>query len=299
MQKEVIIVNESGERLDKYISVKLNISRENAKRLISDNHVFINEKVIIKQNHKIKYNDKIEITIPKPIPTEIQAENMNLDIIFEDENIIVINKPNNVVVHPAPGHIKGTLLNGLINHCGELSSVGGVERPGVVHRLDKQTTGSIVFAKKDNAHHHISQQFKDKTNTRIYHAIVHGVIENDTGRIVAPIGRNENNRKTFEVKEKNSKNAITHFKVLERFKNHTYIELQLETGRTHQIRVHMKYINHPVLGDEVYGLKKHISDFGQFLHAKTLGIIHPVSEEYVEFTTNLPKEFTEKLKELR
>ena len=297
MEKINIIVKESGERIDKFLSVKLNASRESVKRLISDNHILVNTKNV-KPNYKINDGDNILITLPKPIPSEILSQKMNLDIIYEDLDIIVINKPNNVVVHPSPGHYKDTLLNGLINHCGSLSSVGGVERPGVVHRLDKQTTGLIIFAKNDFTHNHLAKQFKDKTNKRIYQAIVHGIIPNDTGKIDAPIGRNPHSRKTFEIRSNNSKTAISHFKVIKRFAKHTHIELELETGRTHQIRVHMKYINHPVLGDEVYGLKKDKDDFGQYLHAAILGIYHPKKDEFMSFEAQIPKEFQEKLKEL-
>ncbi len=297
MEKINIIVKESGERIDKFLSVKLNASRESIKRLIADNHILVNAKNV-KPNYKINDGDNIAITLPKPIPSEILSQKINLDIVYEDLDIIVINKPNNVVVHPSPGHYKDTLLNGLIYHCGSLSSVGGVERPGVVHRLDKQTTGLIIFAKNDFAHNHLAKQFKDKTNKRIYQAIVHGIIPNDTGKIDAPIGRNPHSRKTFEIRANNSKSAISHFKVIKRFAKHTHIELELETGRTHQIRVHMKYINHPVLGDEVYGLKKGKDDFGQYLHATTLGIYHPKKDEFMSFKAQIPKEFQDKLKEL-
>ena len=298
MTSELILVKESGERVDKYISVKLNTSREGVKRLIANGDILVNNK-IVKPNYKINNGDEILVSTPKPLPTEILPQKLDLDIVFEDDDIIMINKANDIVVHPSPGHYKNTLLNGLVYHCGNLSCVGGVERPGVVHRIDKQTTGLIVFAKNDHSHNHLAKQFKEKTNKRVYRAIVHGVIPNDTGMISAPVGRNPNSRKTFEVRDTNSKEAQTTFRVIERFANHSYIELELKTGRTHQIRVHMKYINHPVLGDEVYGLKKHKDSFGQYLHAYSLGIKHPRTKEWVKFKAQLPQEFSNKLKEIR
>ena len=221
----------------------------------------------------------------------VEPEKMDLDIVYEDDDVIVINKPNGMVVHPAAGNYSGTLVNGLMYYSKNLSTINGEFRPGIVHRIDAYTTGLLVVAKNDKAHEFLARQLEEKTTHRKYWAIVWGVIQNDTGTIDAPIGRDLNNRKKMAVTAVNSKGAITHFRVLERFKNATLIELKLETGRTHQIRVHMDYIGYPVVNDPVYGNRKLIDDTGQCLHAKELGFIHPRTNQYMEFNSELPECF--------
>ena len=223
--------------------------------------------------------------------TSIKKEKMPLDIVYEDDDVIVVNKKSGVVVHPSIGNTSGTLVNGLMYYGKNLSKVNGEFRPGIVHRIDKDTSGLLLVAKNDRAHAVLAEQLKNKTVNRKYVALVSGVINHDTGTIDAPIGRDKNDRKKMAVTSENSKDAVTHFRVLERYKNATLIECKLETGRTHQIRVHMKYIGHPVINDPVYGHKKNINNFGQLLHAKTIGFIHPTTGEYMEFDSDLPDEF--------
>ena len=225
-------------------------------------------------------------------------ENIKLDIVYEDEDVIVVNKPSGMVVHPAPGHTHGTLVNALLYHCNSLSNIGGDVRAGIVHRIDKDTSGLLVACKNNMAHKSLSEQLKEKTTTRKYIAIVTGSISHNLGKINAPIGRDPDNRQKMAVVE-NGKSAVTHFRVQDRFKNYTLLELELETGRTHQIRVHMAYIGHPVLNDPLYGTKKQTTPFGQYLHAKTLGFKHPRTGEYMEFDSELPQEFVEKIEELK
>ena len=224
-------------------------------------------------------------------------ENIPLDIVYEDDDLIVVNKPSGLVVHPAPGHTHGTLVNGLLYHCNQLSNMNGDIRAGIVHRIDKDTSGLLVVCKNNYAHRILAEQLKEKTTTRTYIAIVTGNISHNLGRIEAPIGRDPSNRQKMAVVQ-NGKPAVTHFKVLDRYRDFTLLELKLETGRTHQIRVHMAYINHPVVGDPLYGVKKQTTEFGQYLHAKTLGFIHPRTNEYMEFEVDLPEEFKIKLSEL-
>lgn len=245
----------------------------------------------IKTNYKCQPNDTIIIEIPEPEPLNVVAEEMSLDIYYEDQDVLVVNKPKGMVVHPAPGHLRGTLVNGLMAHCTDLSGINGILRPGIVHRIDKDTSGLLMVAKNDLAHESLVQQLVDKTVTRRYKAIVHGSIPHDNGTINAPIGRDRVDRQSMTVTNVSSKDAVTHFNVLDRFDKFTYVECQLETGRTHQIRVHMKYIGFPLVGDPKYGPKKTLPINGQALHAGILGFIHPRTKEYLEFEAPLPEEF--------
>ncbi|MCF6137034.1 RluA family pseudouridine synthase [Pseudalkalibacillus berkeleyi] len=290
---------EGRDRLDKVISNEQgDTSRSQVQQWIKEQRVKVNGN-IVKANYKCTDGDEIIIEIPEPEPLEVIAESMVLDIIYEDEDLLVVNKPRGMVVHPAPGHMTGTLVNGLMAHCQDLSGINGVLRPGIVHRIDKDTTGLLVVAKNDHAHQHLGQQMKDKSTTRKYEAIVHGVIPHNKGTVDAPIGRDAQDRQKMAVTDKNSKDAVTHFNVLERFNAYTFVECILETGRTHQIRVHMNYIEYPVAGDPKYGPKKTLPISGQALHAKTLGFIHPRTEEEMEFTSDLPEDMTTLLDDLR
>lgn len=267
------------------------LSRSNIQKSIKEGKVTVNEK-IIKSNFRLKADDIININLEPPKKVDILPEDMDLNIVYEDRELLVLNKKEGVVVHPAPGHYTGTLVNGLMHHCkGELSGINGELRPGIIHRIDKDTTGILVIAKTNEAHIKLSKQLEEHTMTRKYHAIVHNVIKNDTGKVDKPIARSKKDRKKMTI-DLNGKRAVTHYKVLERLDNFTYAEFSLETGRTHQIRVHMKYLGHPLLGDESYSSNKHKFNLkGQVLHAKTLGFIHPKTNKYVEFTTELPKDF--------
>lgn len=304
MQKYVFTIEEEscGVRIDIFLSEQIeNVSRSYAQKLIVDNCVLVNNKEI-KPNYKLKCKDIIDITIPDPKELSVSADhNIKLEILFEDSDIIVINKPQGLVVHPAPGNYEGTLVNALMSHCGDsLSEINGVIRPGIVHRIDKDTSGVLVVAKNNISHISLAKQIKDHTVTRKYIAIVNGNIKEQQGTINAPIGRHAINRKKMTVTEKASREAVTHFLVLERFGDYTLIEAKLETGRTHQIRVHMAYIKHPVLGDSVYGPKKCKFNLkGQVLHAKILGFIHPTKNKYVEFQAPNPKYFDNIIEILR
>ena len=281
-----VIENDLDIRIDNYLSNKLNESRSKITKMIKDKYILVNDKEV-KPSYIPKKNDII--TINEYIENiDILPEKMDLDIVYEDDDVIVVNKGNGVVVHPAIGNNNGTLVNGLMYHSKNLSSINGEFRPGIVHRIDAYTTGLLMIAKNDKAHNKLASQLQNKTTTRKYLALVWGVIKNDTGTIDAPIGRDNKDRKKMAVTDINSKEAITHFKVLERYKNATLIELRLETGRTHQIRVHMNYIGYPVVNDPVYGRRKLIDDSGQCLHAKTLGFIHPTTNQYMEFDSKLP-----------
>jgi 23S rRNA pseudouridine1911/1915/1917 synthase len=281
---------EQGTRIDVFLMDKMNISRSKVQKIIKNNGVFIND-INVKNSYNVKKDDVITVEyIEEDI--DIKPEKMDLDIVYEDDDVIIINKGNNVVVHPAAGNYSGTLVNGLMYYSNSLSSKNGKFRPGIVHRIDACTTGLLMVAKNDYAHEVLSKQLENKTVHRIYVALVWGVINNDTGTIDAPIGRDPKDRKKMSVVENNSKEAITHFKVLKRFSDATLIELKLETGRTHQIRVHMKYIGFPIVNDSVYGRRKVIDDTGQCLHAKELGFIHPKTGKYMEFTSELPSCFT-------
>lgn len=292
---------QAGERIDKYIADSLEdgYSRTQIQLWVKDEHIKVNGKAI-KTNYKLRANDEIVLIIPDPVELDIDSEKMELDVVYEDSDVIVINKPRGMVVHPAPGHYTGTLVNGLMYHCKDLSGINGVLRPGIVHRIDKDTSGLLMAAKNDVAHSSLAEQLKNHTVTRKYLAVVQGVISHENGTIDAPIGRDPHDRKLYTVTEKNSKEAITHFLVRERFSENTLVELKLETGRTHQIRVHMKFIRHPLMGDPSYGRggKNEFID-GQALHAEVLGFVHPRSGEYLEFTAPIPQDMQELLEMLR
>lgn len=277
-------------RLDKYLTSNTDISRSKISEMIKEGLVLVNGKQT-KSSYILRLNDNIEITGTLKIETNAKAEDIPLDIVYEDDNLMVINKPSGMVVHPAAGHFSGTLVNALLAHTKDLSSKNGDERPGIVHRIDKDTSGLLVVAKNDKTHEALANQLKDKTLSRIYVALVKGRINHDTGTIDAPIGRDPYDRKKMCVTDQNSRNAITHFKVLERYKNSSLIECKLETGRTHQIRVHMNYIGHPIINDPVYGGKKNIDNFGQMLHAKEIGFINPATGRDMTFSCDVPDEF--------
>lgn len=279
------IVKEGNVRIDVYLSKLLDVSRSKIGKL----ELKVNNKNV-KSSYIVKENDVIDIPIIEEEQIKAEPEKLNLDIVYEDDDVIVVNKPNGMVVHPAIGNTKHTLVNGLLYHSKELSKKNGEFRPGIVHRIDAYTTGLLMIAKNDKAHEFLAKQLSEKTTHRKYIALVWGVINNDTGTIDAPIGRDINDRKKMSITA-DGKEAITHFKVLERYKTATLIELKLETGRTHQIRVHMNYINHPVVNDPVYGKRKLIDNTGQCLHAKELGFIHPKTKKYMEFTVELPECF--------
>lgn len=287
-------------RLDVFLTTQIvDVSRSYVQKLIDEGLVTVDGKST-KANHKLRKGEIVTIKIPPPEELEVNAENITLDIYFEDQDVIVINKPRGMVVHPAEGNTSGTLVNALLYHCTDLSGINGVLRPGIVHRLDKDTSGLIMVAKNDNAHNCLAEQLKNRTVTRRYIALIHKNLKNDVGTVDAPIGRDPKDRQKMAVTEKNSKHAVTHYKVIERFGDYTLIECRLETGRTHQIRVHMAYIGHPLVGDTKYGPNKpHFNIEGQLLHAKVLGFIHPSTGEYMEFTAPLPKIFKDTLASLR
>lgn len=297
----VIAGDHSGERLDKYLSDQVeNLSRSAASRLIEDRKVTVGEKSV-KKNYKLADGDRITVLIDDPKPVDITPEDIPLDIVYEDEHLLVVNKPKGMVVHPAPGNYSGTLVNALMYHCGDhLSGINGALRPGIVHRIDKNTSGLLAVAKSDIAHAGLSEQIKAHSFTRRYLAICYGNIKEDERTIDAPIGRHKIDRKKMCVTQLNSKPAVTHIKVLERYSGFTYIECRLETGRTHQIRVHLASIGHPIAGDDVYGPSKVITSLhGQCLHAYQLGFIHPVTGEYMEFTADPPESFLRFREKLR
>ncbi len=288
-----ILPEMEDERLDKCISGYMeNLSRSYIQKIIKDGSVYVND-VSVKANYRVKVDDRVRFTIPDSVEPDIPAQDIPLDILYEDADILIVNKPKNMVVHPACGHYEGTLVNAIMYHCkGSLSGINGVMRPGIVHRIDKDTTGTIVVCKNDDAHNALAALLKTHDITRKYRAIVYGNIKEEQGTVDAPIGRHPIDRKKMAVNEKNGKRAVTHYQVLERFGQYTYIECQLETGRTHQIRVHMASIGHPLLGDSVYTNRKapfHLE--GQVLHAMTLGFVHPRNGEYVEFAAPIPEYF--------
>ena len=293
--KIFIVENELSDiRIDKYLIDLLNVSRSKIQKMIESENILVNDKVV-KNSYVVRVDDVIKVSDFKE-NIDILPENIPLDIIYEDEYLLVVNKKSGMVVHPALGHYSGTLVNALMYHT-NLSN--NDIRPGIVHRIDKDTSGLLLVAKNDDVHLYLSDELQKRKVNRKYVALVYGVINNDTGTIDAPIGRDMFDRKKMSVTDVNSKDAITHFRVLERFKDVTLIECTLETGRTHQIRVHMSYIGYPIVNDPVYGRRKKINDFGQMLHAKTIGFIHPVKNEYMEFSCDVPKEFNDVLDTFR
>ncbi|WP_407968837.1 RluA family pseudouridine synthase [Bacillus altitudinis] len=279
---------QTSERLDKFLSTtEPEWSRTQVQQWVKDGLIEVNGKQV-KANYKVQAGDQIKVEIPDPEALDVEAESMDLDIYYEDEDVLVVNKPRGMVVHPAPGHVTGTLVNGLMAHCNDLSGINGVMRPGIVHRIDKDTSGLLMVAKNDMAHESLVNQLVAKTVTRKYTAVVHGIIQHDTGTIDAPIGRDKKDRQSMTVTKENAKQAVTHFDVMERFKDFTVVECRLETGRTHQIRVHMKYIGYPLAGDPKYGPRKTVDFNGQLLHAGVLGFDHPRTGEYMEFTVPIP-----------
>ena len=291
---------QSGERIDKFLAEVLpDLSRSYIQKLIKDEHVTANQK-IVKSNYKLNAEDQVSLEVPELKEPDIVAENIPLDVLYEDSDLLIVNKPKGMVVHPSAGHYSGTLVNALMYYCkDDLSGINGVMRPGIVHRIDMDTTGSLMVCKNDFTHNDIAEQLKIHSIARVYHAIVHGVLKDDEGTIDAPIGRHPVERKKMSINHKNGKDAVTHYKVLQRFHNYTYIECRLETGRTHQIRVHMASIGHPLLGDVVYGPSKQPCKLeGQTLHAKIIGIKHPRSGEYLEIDAPLPEYFEKLLKKL-
>lgn len=291
---------EKGERIDVFLAKSMKeTSRSNVQRLVAEGQATVNDKVV-KTNYKLKEHDRIVVSIPEPQPLELMAEDIPLTVVYEDEDIIVINKARGMVVHPATGNYSGTLVNALLEHCNDLSGINGVARPGIVHRLDKDTSGVMIAAKTDRAHIHLAEQIKEHTASRRYLTIVHGNIKEEQGVIKGPIGRHPSDRKKMAVTFVNSKEAITNFRIVERFGAYTLVECKLLTGRTHQIRVHMAYIGHPVVGDPKYGPERnHFSIEGQALHSAELTIKHPVTGEKMVFTAALPEDMESILLELR
>jgi 23S rRNA pseudouridine1911/1915/1917 synthase len=297
MNKIVLICQEGPIRVDKFIAVNMDKSRSEVQKYFEESEVLVNGKVV-KGSLNINSGDTVEFEVSDAVEAKIEKQNIELDVVYEDSDVIVVNKPTGMVVHPANGHYNDTLVNALMYHCTDLSSINGEIRPGIVHRIDKDTSGLLVACKNDFAHNSIAEQLKAKTSTRKYIAIVYGNFDHNFGKIEAPIARDPQNRLKMAV-VKGGKESVTTFKVLERFGEYTLLELKLETGRTHQIRVHMSYIGHPVLGDPLYGPKKVIGEYGQYLHAKTLGFKHPRTNEYMEFTSELPDFFLEMIEELK
>lgn len=288
----------AGERIDKALSqMEEAWSRSQISNWLDEERILVNG-VNVKAKYKVKLGDVIEVDVPEVEDLEIIPEDLNLEIVYEDADVLVVNKPRGMVVHPAPGHATGTLVNGLMHHCKDLSGINGVARPGIVHRIDKDTSGLLMVAKNDVAHEGLVNQLVNKTVTRKYTALVHGHIAHEKGTIEAPIGRDQKDRQKQAVVD-NGKHAVTHFQVLERYGEFTLVECRLETGRTHQIRVHMNYIGFPLAGDPKYGPKKTIDFGGQVLHAGVLGFEHPVTKEYLEFSSPLPEDFKQLLDELR
>lgn len=300
MNEFVIPIENKGERLDKFISSneEFDLTRTAVQNLITEGMITVNGKKIAK-NYVISGGETVSVEIPEPVVLDVLPENIPIDIVYEDDYLLVVNKPKGMVVHPAAGNYKGTLVNALMYHCKDrLSSINGVIRPGIVHRIDKNTSGLLIVAKTDSAHLGLAGQIKEHSFTREYETIIVGRMKEYKGTIDAPIGRHHIDRKKMCVTDKNSKNAVTHYEVLEEFREHSYLKLRLETGRTHQIRVHLSYVGHAVLGDDVYG--KPVKDFeGQCLHARKIGFVHPITDEYLEFSSDLPDYFEEQLRKLR
>lgn len=299
MEKFKFSFEEGSKRLDAFISEQMDITRSAVQKLIESGNVLVNDLKVTK-SYKLKVGDRVHVFVPDPVELSITAEDIPLDIVYEDDYLLVVNKPKGMVVHPAPGNYSGTLVNALMHHCKDsLSGINGVLRPGIVHRIDKDTSGLLMVAKNDLAHVHLAEQIKEHSFTREYEAVVVGNLKNDEGDIELPIGRHPVNRKQMAVTNKNSKPAKTHFKVLQRSNSLSHVRLKLFTGRTHQIRVHMSYLGHPVAGDLVYGRAgaKYKRLEGQCLHAKKIGFIHPKTNLYMEFESDLPKYFDDFLKE--
>lgn len=290
---EIKVIENDGIRLDKYLMEKLSLSRSKIQKLIDSNNILVNGKKQ-KSSYMLKLDDLIDVVSVEVDNMEVLAEDIPLDIVYEDEYLLVVNKPSGMVVHPGCGNYSHTLVNALMHYCNHLSSVNGEIRPGIVHRIDADTSGLLLVAKDDNVHNDLAKQISEKSVVRKYICLVHGVISEDSATIDAPIGRDKRNRKKMCVTGDNSKDAITHIRVLDRYKDSTLIECSLETGRTHQIRVHMEYINHPVVNDPVYGYNKMEDNyFGQMLHAKEIGFVHPVTKEFMDFKVDAPNRFKE------
>ncbi|SDJ03265.1 RluA family pseudouridine synthase [Salimicrobium halophilum] len=298
MSEQMVVTEEDkSERIDKWLSEALeDVSRAQVQQWIKEHHVSVNGRHV-KSNYKLQPGDQVEWSVPEVKPATIEKENIPLEIVYEDEHMLVVNKPAGMVVHPSAGHYSGTLVNGLLYYCDDLSGINGVERPGIVHRIDKDTSGLLMVAKNDKAHQSLAEQLQDKTVERTYEAIVHGVVAHDHGTIDAPIGRDPKERQRMAVIE-GGKDAVTHFTVKKRFADFTHLTCRLETGRTHQIRVHMRYIEHPLAGDPKYGPRKTLALPGQALHAGTLGFTHPATGDQLRFTVEPPEEFQEALNEL-
>lgn len=293
-------IEHEDQRIDRYLTEMLpEQSRSFFQKLIRDGFVMVN-RIIVKVNYRLKTGDVIEIDIPDAVPTEIVPENIPLDILYEDDDLLIVNKPKGMVVHPAVGHSTGTLVNAIMYHCqGNLSGINGEIRPGIVHRIDKDTTGSLIICKNDEAHRNIAEQIKEHSVTRRYVGVVAGTFSEESGTVEGAIGRNPNDRKRMTINEKNGKPAVTHYRVLQTLKGASFMEFELETGRTHQIRVHMASISHPLLGDTVYGNSKNPYKLqGQALHARTIGFIHPTTGEYIEVSAPIPEYMTELVRKL-
>lgn len=300
VQEWTVDAGNARERIDKYVKAMTgdDYSRSQIQLWIEKGDIVVNGEQV-KSNYKMNDGDTVKLTIPDAEPVEIVPESIPLDIYYEDSDVVVVNKRRGMVVHPAPGHASGTLVNALMHHCKDLSGINGELRPGIVHRIDKDTSGLLMAAKNDMAHASLAAQLKDHSVTRKYFALVHGNVSHDQGTVDAPIGRDPHDRKMYTVIERNSKSAVTHFQVAERFGDYTLLELKLETGRTHQIRVHMKFIGHPLVGDPLYGRSKGIKMQGQALHAAVLGFVHPASGEYLEFSAPIPDDMEQLLHSLR
>lgn len=302
MEKHCFIadIEHEDQRIDRYLTEMLpEQSRSFFQKLIRDGFVMVN-RIIVKVNYRLKTGDVIEIDIPDAVPTEIVPENIPLDILYEDDDLLIVNKPKGMVVHPAVGHSTGTLVNAIMYHCqGNLSGINGEIRPGIVHRIDKDTTGSLIICKNDEAHRNIAEQIKEHSVTRRYVGVVAGTFSEESGMVEGAIGRHPNDRKRMTINEKNGKPAVTHYRVLQTLKGASFMEFELETGRTHQIRVHMASISHPLLGDTVYGNSKNPYKLqGQALHARTIGFIHPTTGEYIEVSAPIPEYMTELVRKL-
>lgn len=294
----IVSAEDAKTRIDQYLAAKLPFSRSRIQQLISEGYVLLNDEET-KSNVKVKANDEIVVDVPQAQSIELKPVDLHLDIVYEDADIIVVNKPKGLIVHPGAGTVESTLVEGLLFHCKDLSGINGSLRPGIVHRIDKDTSGLLVAAKNDAAHQSLSAQLSSKTMRRSYLGICHGIIEPDVATIDAPIGRDTKDRQKMMVTDVNARHAVTHFRVLERFKEYSYVEFELETGRTHQIRVHMQYIKHPLMGDPKYSLRNTPDTQGQMLHAYKLVLIHPRTHQSMTFQCEIPPIFADTLAELR